>query len=58
MAREAMQWSQKDLAGETKLTQAAISRLEAGQRKNPSADTLLRLAKAFGLTVEQLLGEE
>jgi transcriptional regulator with XRE-family HTH domain len=58
----------KRLRGEKRLSQAALSReaevspayvseLEGGQGKRPSGQVLMRLAKALGVTIAELLGE-
>lgn len=57
MARVAMGWTQAQLAELSGISQGEISRIEAGVRTNPSMDVVLSIARAFDLTVEQLLGE-
>jgi transcriptional regulator with XRE-family HTH domain len=58
----------KRLRGEKRLSQAALSReaqvspaylseLESGQGKRPSGQVLMRLAKALGVTIAELLGD-
>lgn len=58
----------KRLRGEKRLSQAALCReagvspaylseLESGQGKRPSGQVLMRLAKALGVTIAELLGE-
>src|ERR1039457_2265866 len=58
----------KRLRGEKRLSQAALSReaevspaylseLESGLGKRPSGQVLMRLAKALGVTIAELLGE-
>jgi transcriptional regulator with XRE-family HTH domain len=58
----------KRLRGDKRLSQAALSReaevspaymseLESGQGKRPSGQILMRLAKALGVTIAELLGE-
>lgn len=53
-AREARGWTQKRLASELGMTDVAVSRWESGDR-DPSTDTLLRLADVLGTTVDALL---
>ena len=53
--RETRGLTQTDLARKAKVTQAYIALLEAGRKKNPSLATLRRIAKALGVTVEDLL---
>jgi transcriptional regulator with XRE-family HTH domain len=54
--REAKGWSQDNLARRVKLTKPYVSMLETGARKQPSLPTLVRLAKALGVPVTELLG--
>jgi len=49
-------WTQKELEERTGVAQRNISSYEAGKLK-PSARTLRRFADAFGLPVEELLGQ-
>ncbi|MDO8475044.1 MAG: helix-turn-helix transcriptional regulator [Candidatus Rokubacteria bacterium] len=48
--------SQKALAKRIGVTDAYITMLETGVRKNPSLAVLRRLAKALGVPVTELLG--
>jgi transcriptional regulator with XRE-family HTH domain len=48
--RHDRKWTQEDLAVEMEADAAYISRIERGV-KNPSLETVLRLARAFGLKV-------
>lgn len=54
--RKAKGWSQDDLARRVKLTKPYLSMLETGARRQPSLPTLVRLAKALGVPVTDLLG--
>lgn len=54
--RTAKGWRQVDLAKKARVTQALISQLEAGKKASPSVVPLLRIAKALGVTVEELVG--
>jgi transcriptional regulator with XRE-family HTH domain len=56
--RLARHWSQATLAKEAGVLRARISDLERGERARPSADTLLKLAKALGVSAEWLAGED
>ena len=47
--------TQRDLAKKARVTQGYIAQLEMGLRKNPSLETLKRLAKALGVPVMALL---
>lgn len=53
--REAKGWTQVDLAKKARVTQALISQLEAGKKASPSVVPLLRIARALGVTVEELV---
>jgi transcriptional regulator with XRE-family HTH domain len=48
--------SQKALAEQVSVTDAYITMLESGKRKNPSLDILKKLAKALGGPLTELLG--
>jgi transcriptional regulator with XRE-family HTH domain len=54
--RQRLGWTQEDLAHASKVRQATISRIEQGQRKNPGADVIRRLARALGVTSDWLIG--
>jgi transcriptional regulator with XRE-family HTH domain len=47
--------TQRDLAKRARVTQGYVAQLEMGIRKNPSIETLKRLAKALGVPVTELL---
>ncbi len=52
--REAKGMSQGDIYRATKIERAYISNLEAG-KQNPTLETMEKIAKALGVSVEQLL---
>jgi len=54
--RQHLRWTQEDLARESGVPQATISRIEKGQRRNPGADVIRRLARALGVTADWLIG--
>lgn len=54
--RQARGWTQDELAAVSGVTQAQISRLEAGVQLDPRASTLERLADAFDMTLDVLVG--
>ena len=57
--REARGWSQAELAGRVGgITSQYISMLEKGKRDNPTRELLRQLAKEFGISVSELLGED
>ena len=53
--REQAKLTQLQLAKKAKVTEAYISMIESGARRNPSLPTLKRLAKALGVPVGELL---
>ncbi len=54
--RHKKQWSQVDLARESGVPQATISRLEQGKRPAPGPELLRKLAVALGVSVDWLIG--
>ena len=56
--RMALDWSQDALAAKAGVMRARISDLERGERPRPSAVTLAKLARALGVSVGWLMGEE
>jgi transcriptional regulator with XRE-family HTH domain len=52
--RVAAKWRQRDLAAESSLDQGTISRLESGETKNPSAETLAALVRALNFRFRRL----
>lgn len=55
--REEKDWSQHDLAIQTKLSAGYLAQIELGQ-KFPSAETLTALTTAFGIRPYQLFMEK
>ncbi len=53
--RDAKNLTQEELARRAELHRVYITQLETGAQKNPSLDTLHRLAKALGVSVAELL---
>jgi transcriptional regulator with XRE-family HTH domain len=49
--------SQAGLSREAEVSPAYLSELESGQGKRPSGQVLMRLAKALGVTIAELLGD-
>jgi transcriptional regulator with XRE-family HTH domain len=47
--------TQEVLARRAGITQGHLSKIESGDRQNPSATTLKRLARALGVPVTELL---
>lgn len=53
--RKASNKSQMALSMDAKVSQAQISHIESGAKKNPGVKTVQKIAKALGITVEQLI---
>src|SRR5690242_10212706 len=53
--RAARGWTQKELAQRSGINFGYIRMLETNQRPNPTGETLQRLARAFGISVDELL---
>lgn len=53
--RMAKNWSQQELAEISGVSQAQISYIENGKKKNPGVITLKKLADALGVSVEELI---
>lgn len=53
--RIARKWTQIDLAKKAGVSQPLISQLEAGKKISPTVVPLLRIAKALGVSVEELV---
>jgi transcriptional regulator with XRE-family HTH domain len=49
--------SQEKLAEQAGLSLAIISSLEQGLRQDPRLSTMVKLARALGVTLDQLVGE-
>lgn len=55
--RIANQYSQAELAALTGMTQANISYIEQGVKKNPKWETVVKLANKLNVTPVELLGD-
>lgn len=53
--RNLKNWSQRDLAAKSGVSNAEISRIESGKRKEPSSSVLKDIASALDVPVEDLL---
>jgi transcriptional regulator with XRE-family HTH domain len=54
--RRARRLTQEELAKRARVSQPYLSQLEAGEKANPGAAIVKRLAKALGVPVTELLG--
>ena len=50
--------SQRKLSKEAGISNSTISRILSGEMRNPTADTLVKLADYFGVTTDYLLGRD
>lgn len=53
--RKGQGWSQRDLAKKAGVGQATVQRVESGEEHNPERNSLEAIAKAFGVTINELL---
>lgn len=53
--RTQKKWSQRQLAINANISNTEVSRIENGHRDNPSLATVEKLAKVFGITVNDFL---
>jgi len=51
-------WTQQKLAEKAKLSFNAITKIEQGAAKHPTLKTLLKLAEAFGIGLDELVGRQ
>lgn len=56
--RKSLRLTQHALAAHTGLRPETISRIERGAVENPETDTLAKLARAFGVTLDALVKQE
>lgn len=56
--RHARGWTQQELADRSGISWGYIRLLEAGYRRNIQARTAIKLANAFGITIDDLLREK
>jgi transcriptional regulator with XRE-family HTH domain len=56
--REERRLTQRELARRAGLTPSGVGFIEHGQTRNPSAETVVTIARALGVPVEELLVEE
>jgi transcriptional regulator with XRE-family HTH domain len=56
--RNALGWSQNELARRAEVNHPTLYKIETGQRPNPSISVVVRIARALGTTAEALYGLE
>lgn len=56
--REALKMTQEELSEKSGISRTTISQLESGEARQTTTNTLLALARAMGVTVEQIFFSE
>lgn len=56
--RKTLGWSQNELARRAGVNHPTLFKIESGQRVNPSIGTIVKIARALGMTAESLVGAE
>lgn len=51
-------WSQQKLAEKAGLSYNVITKIEQGAAKNPNIQTMIKLADAFEISIDELLGRK
>lgn len=51
-------WSQEKLAVESEISYNTIIKIERGGIKNPKIGTVIKLADALGITIDELVGRK
>jgi len=51
-------WSQQKLAEKAGLSYNVITKIEQGAAKNPNIQTMIKLANAFQVTLDDLIGRK
>ena len=51
-------WSQQKLAEKAGLSYNVITKIEQGAAKNPNILTIIKLADAFGVSLDELVGRK
>jgi len=49
-------WSQQKLAEKTGLSYSVVTKLEQGTAKQPTIQTIVKIANAFGISLDELVG--
>jgi len=56
--RKKHNWSQQKLAEKAGLSYNTIAKIEQGAAKEPTIQTMIKIADAFGITLDELVGRE
>lgn len=51
-------WSQERLAREAEISYQTLIKIERGYVKNPKLETLMKLAKTLGISLDKLVGSQ
>ncbi len=51
-------WSQQKLAEKASLSYNAITKIEQGTAKHPTIQTIVKIADAFGISLDKLVGRK
>ena len=51
-------WSQERLAREADISYQTLIKIEQDRIKNPKLETLIKLAKALGVSIDKLIGSQ
>ena len=51
-------WSQQKLAEKAGLSYNAITKIEQGAAKQPTIQTMIKIADAFGVTLDEVVGRK
>jgi len=54
--RKDRKWTQQELAQKANLSFNAVTKIEQGAAKHPTLKTLIKLAEAFGISIDKLVG--
>ena len=54
--RKKARWSQQKLAEKAGLSYNAITKIEQGAAKQPTIQTIIKIADAFGVSLDELVG--
>ena len=56
--RKERNWTQQELAQKANLSFNAVTKIEQGAAKHPTLKTLLKLAQAFNVSLDDLVGRK
>ncbi|MFC1567028.1 helix-turn-helix domain-containing protein, partial [bacterium] len=56
--RKKISWSQQKLAEKAGLSYNAITKIEQGSAKNPTIQTIAKIADAFNVSIDELIGKK